>query len=73
MVRELASYDVSRYGEILRWPLAEALLAYEHRLRAQAQHAYDLRLLGWYILVQSGATKRKRPPALPAILQDEEV
>lgn len=72
MVRQLADYDAARYAEILRWPLVEALLAYEHRLRAQAQRRYDMQLLTWCILVQSGATKRKRPPELPAILKDEE-
>ena len=71
-MRELAGYDLARYGEIIRWPLVEALAAYEHRLREDAEHDYEMRFLSWCILAQSGASKRKRPPQLPAILQDEE-
>ena len=70
MVRELADHEVARYAEIIRWPLAEALLAYEQRIRADARRKYEIDYLAWCILAQSGATKRKRPPELPAILKE---
>jgi len=67
----LANFDVARYTEIIRWPLVEALAAYEHRLREQARRQYELDYLAWCILAQSGASRRKRPPVLPAILKEE--
>ncbi len=69
MVRELAGYEVARYAEIIRWPLAEALLTYEHRLRAEARRKYEIEYITWCILAQSRATKRKRPPEPPEILR----
>lgn len=62
---------MGRYPEVIRWPLVEALAAYEYRLREQARRQYELDYLAWCILAQSGATKRKRPPTLPAILKEE--
>lgn len=70
LVRELAGYDVARYAEITRWPLAEALAAYENKLREDARRDYQVQYLAWAVLAAAGATKRKRPPDLPEILKD---
>lgn len=69
-MRELAGYDVARYREIKHWPLAEALLAYENKLREDARRDYHVEYLAWANLAATGATKRKRPPELPAILKE---
>jgi hypothetical protein len=69
-VRELAAYDVARYAEITRWPLAEALAAYENKLREDARRDYQVEYLAWATLAATGATKRKRPPEVPAILKE---
>lgn len=55
---------------MLRWPLGEALLAYEQQLKADAQHDYELRMLLWAALNSSGMSKRKKAPELPAILKE---
>jgi len=69
-VRELAGYYVSRYAEITKWPLAEALVAYENKLREDARRDYQVEYLAWASLAATGATKRKKPPELPAILKE---
>ena len=69
-MREVAGYDVSRYAEITKWPLAEALVAYENKLREDAQRDYQVEYLAWASLAATGATKRKKPPELPAILKE---
>lgn len=70
MLRTLAGYDVSRYPEVLRWPLLEALESYQHRLRDQVRQQYEIACQVWASLAATGATKRKRPPEPPAILRD---
>ncbi|MDP3400375.1 MAG: hypothetical protein Q8R97_04575 [Brevundimonas sp.] len=61
LIRELAHYDVSRYGEVLDWPLPEALLALEALMRARAEERYQRMLMGWNGLGS--------PPPPPAILR----
>jgi hypothetical protein len=70
LVRELAGYDFARYAEITRWPLAEALVAYENKLREDARRDYHVEYLAWAVLAATGATKRKKPPEVPAILKE---
>lgn len=69
-MRELAGYDVSRYAEITKWPLAEALAAYENKLREDARRDYQVEYLAWAVLASTGATKRKKPPELPPVLKE---
>lgn len=69
MVRELGQYDRDRYGLILRWPVEEALAAFEWRLKSRAREDYAVAVLAWASLAATGATKKKRPPELPAILR----
>jgi hypothetical protein len=61
---------VGRYQEVLRYPAGEALAAYQHRLREQAKHDYELNCQIWAALAATGATKQKKPPEVPAILKD---
>lgn len=70
MVRVIAEYNVARYPEVLRWPLAEGLLAFEHRMKQDARHDYELQLVTWAILAQSGASRQKSPPDIPALLKE---
>ena len=68
MVRELAEYRVERYSQVVKWPLAEALAAYEARLKDDAQRAYIVDYIAWNIRAQAGS--KEKAPQLPAILQD---
>lgn len=61
---------MARYAEVLDWPLAEALAAYENKLREDARRDYHVEYLAWAVLAATGATRRKRPPDLPAILKE---
>lgn len=70
MIRELAGYDPRRYEEILDWPVAEALAAFEARLKEEARHSYTLACQMWAALAATGATKKRKPPELPAILKE---
>jgi hypothetical protein len=69
VIRELADYDPRRYDEVLRYSMAEGLQAFEHRLKEQVRHEYELQLLCWAILAQSGASKQ-RPPEVPDLLKE---
>jgi hypothetical protein len=69
MVRDLADYDPGRYAQVLKWPLAEALSAYEAGLKADAAHDYETQVKVWSTLAATGATKEKKPPKLPDILK----
>ena len=55
---------------MLKWPLVEALLTYEHLLKQEARHDWELAMLQWAILAQAGATKRRSPPDPPDILKE---
>lgn len=69
MVRELANYDPTKYAQVFKYPLAEALLSYEQRLQDDARREFELRCLIYAIQNSYGKTKSK-PPELPAILKD---
>ena len=66
----MAGWDLSRYAEVIKWPLAEALASYEARLRESARRDYQTEVLVWSTLAATGATKQRKPPELPAILRD---
>ncbi len=68
MVRELADYRFERYRQIMQWPAAEALAAYEARLKENARQHYLVEYIAWNIRAQAGG--KEKPPKVPAILQD---
>jgi hypothetical protein len=68
-VRELSGHDPGRYAAVLRYPAAEALEAFEARLRQVARQDYHMAVQVWAALAATGATKRKKPPDPPAILR----
>ncbi len=67
-MRELADYQVDRYQDITRWPLAEVLAAYEARLKDHARQAYIVEYIAWNIRAQAGS--KEKTPKRPAILLD---
>jgi len=67
IARELAGFDPVRLRDVIRWPLREALLAYERLLRLEAQEAYDAELLRFAILAPW--SKDAKPPKVPPILR----
>lgn len=67
MVRELAGYDYDKAQQVLLWPVREALLAFEERLRQQALDSYRHELLVWAVMAPH-AKKVPEAPALPSIL-----
>lgn len=68
MVRELADYQVDRYAAVVRWPLAECLVAYEARLRRHAARTHQMALITWAIGAQAGS--KARQPEMPAVLKE---
>lgn len=69
-MRALAGNDPGRYEQVLDWPVAEAMEAYQQMLRREAGQQYKLQVLMWAVLAQSGATRQKRPPKPPKILSE---
>lgn len=69
MVRELADWRVDRYQQVMQWPLAEALAAWEARLKRYAQDAWNVEYLAWNIRAAAGS--RQKPPRPPAILREQ--
>lgn len=67
VVRALADYQVDKYHQVFRWPIGEALAAYEARLKQDAQKAYMVEFIGWNIRAQAGS--KEKPPQLPEILR----
>ena len=63
IVRELAEYQVDRYPAVLRWPIGEALMAYEAKLKADAQNDYAVQL-------QIAASAGVKAPDMPPILRE---
>lgn len=61
---------MDHYAAVLKWPLAEALLSYEHRLKERARHDWEVATQQWAALAATGATKQKKPPDLPKILRE---
>lgn len=52
----------------MQWPLAEALLAYEARLKERAHQTYLVSYIAWNIRAAMGS--KEKAPKLPAILQE---
>jgi hypothetical protein len=52
---------------VTRWPLGEALAAYEARLAEKARQQYMVEFLAWNIRTAAGS--REKPPPVPAILR----
>jgi len=65
----VAGHDLSRYWEIMRWPIGELLAAHEAHVISEATAAYQSQVLQWTILAASGRAKENKPPKLPAILK----
>lgn len=68
-MRELSNWDPIAARQVLKWPLREALLAYEHKMRLEASEEHRYQMLLWAPLAANSATKVKPPPP-PAILQE---
>lgn len=68
MVAELAGWDPVASAQIERWPLRDALLAFEAILRRRAHESYE-RALDRYAAI-APHNKDARPPAVPPILRD---
>lgn len=70
-MRELADWQPDQYARITAWPLREAVLAFEQRLKRQARADYSAALLRYAVLAPHLADARdRRAPEPPAILLD---
>ncbi|MBN2321298.1 MAG: hypothetical protein JXR49_19620 [Acidobacteria bacterium] len=67
-MRTLAGFQVDRYMKVFKWPVAEALAAYEAKLKEDAQRAYMVDFIAWNIRAQAGS--KERAPKIPDILKD---
>ncbi len=68
MVRELAGFDWDRAKRVMRWPLREALLAFEHLMEARAREVYAQEVSVWAQLAPH-QKKPPKPPKPPKILK----
>jgi hypothetical protein len=66
----LADYDYSRYSQVIKWPIAEALEAYHHKLIDQAREDYRHRVMCWSTFAAQPRKKKLEPPKEPAILKE---
>lgn len=66
-MRELAEYQVDRYAAVMKWPMADALCAFESKLKQDAQRGYELDVILWAIGAQAGS--KQKAPKMPAILE----
>lgn len=69
VIRELGEWQPQRYSAVARWPLAEAMRCFRHKVKDEALKRYKFEFMVWAVLAQSGATKNKAPK-LPEILKD---
>lgn len=69
MVHELADYDPVRIGQVVKWPLREALLCYLERLKREALAAWRHERLMWAAIAPH-TTKPPDAPRVPRILSD---
>lgn len=67
IIRELAGYSPDRYAEVMHWSVAEALAAYEARLKADAAREYQAELMIWAIFRQAGS--KEKQPEQPEVLK----
>ncbi len=68
-MRELSNYDPIRARQVLKWPLREALLAYEHKMRLEASEEHRYQMLMW-APIAANSVKKVKPPKVPAILKE---
>lgn len=68
IIRALAGYDPTAIPAVLRWPIREALLAYEHRLKRDAEQRYTHDVIVWALLAPH-QKRAPKPPDLPPILK----
>lgn len=68
-MRELASWDPDRFDAVLSWPLREALLSYERKLKKEAQVGYFQETVIFAILAP-WTKEQGKPPQVPEILKD---
>lgn len=66
MVRALAGHEIDRYEAVMRWPLGEALAAYEAQLRETARQTWIVEYLAWNIRAAAGS--KEKAPKRPRIL-----
>jgi hypothetical protein len=70
-VRELANWEPDHYERVLRWPLREALLAFEQKLKREAREDYQQELMRFAIRSPWIAkSSERKPPDPPPILRD---
>jgi hypothetical protein len=68
MVRELSNYDPRAARIVLTWPLREALVSYEERMRREATLEHRHALTVWAPLAANSVKKMKQPEP-PQILK----
>lgn len=71
-MRELADHDPARYKVVIKYPLAEALIAYEARLRNDAHHDFEFSCLMYQIgCAGFSGGKGLKKPDMPPILKED--
>lgn len=68
-MRELAGWDPDRVRVVARWPLREALWAWEERVKSKAFEQWRFDVLCWALLAPH-RKKPGKPPRQPKILQE---
>ena len=68
-MRELAGWQPPRYPAVARWPLREALLAFEQRLKREARDDYRHELLRFAMREPWLGKGDRKPPKPPDILR----
>lgn len=71
LVRVLAAYNVEQYEQVLRWPLREALLAFEHRAQEQVRTEYRHAVSVYAALAPYARRGKLKPPRVPRLLREE--
>jgi len=68
LVRELAEWQPDQYARVTCWPLREALLAFEQRMKRHAHDDYRADLLVHAVMAPY-LSKNATPPDIPPILR----
>lgn len=70
-MRELAEWQPDQYARVACWPLREALLAFEHRMKVRAREDYTATILRHAVLApHMNDARDRRTPEPPPILRD---